>query len=154
MEANPATILWRTTSPTSAIALPAVALVKKQAAELQLTDTQVKSLVDLLNKVSADLNGLRNTSREANEALHNALCDSSKDMAAVQTLMESAQKADAAVANLELSTWAQIRKILTADQLEKLGEARGIAGVAPGSLGEQKSNSQGAETAPPAPPVR
>lgn len=145
--------------PAMALAPPQVAMIDRSADTLALTDDQKTKLSASLTKSDSALATLRQTAAAATKAVRDAVMAPTFDSARAATLLANAQKADAAISNAELQTWAEIRAILTPDQMTKLSEAmsrrmggfQGGTGANRGTRGGTRGGNRGGQPGNPAP---
>lgn len=112
-----------TTCVTSALALPSVHMVWDLATELELTDEQLRTVISALDTTEGMVKSLRARASNAAAAARKALLDPSRSAASVKTSVDAARRAEADVAAVELQAWMDLRTMLDANQLKKLGEA-------------------------------
>ncbi|MDH7601877.1 MAG: periplasmic heavy metal sensor [Armatimonadota bacterium] len=136
---------------TMAVAPPTAAMVDRMT-DLQLTEDQATRLKSILTESEKQLMSLRQKVADACRALREAVFAEQYDSAKVQALASEAQKAESAVLSAELQTWAQIRSVLTAEQVNKLQGPVGWRG-GPRQGGSRGAGGQpGGFAAPPPPP--
>jgi Spy/CpxP family protein refolding chaperone len=139
-----------------AIAPPPVAALD-QTADLQLTEEQMARLKSILTESEKQLMSLRQKAADASQALRQAILAEKYDADKVKRLAAEAQKAESAVLESEIQTWAQIRQVLTAEQVNKLQGMFGRwggprPGGPPGAVGPQPGQPGGFAAPPPPPP--
>jgi len=147
--------------PAAALAPPQAMMLDRAAETLQLTDEQKGKLRDVTTKSEEAMRPILQKASEASLALRAAVLAPEYDAEKVKQLVTNAQRAEDQVINARLATWAQIRSVLTADQLAKLQEVmtmrrRGTGGPTPGSGtppgGSGPGSGGSSESAPPPAP--
>ncbi|MGQ9454850.1 MAG: periplasmic heavy metal sensor [Armatimonadota bacterium] len=101
-----------------AIAPPSAAMMDRFAGLLE--DDQPARLKAVLEDSDKKLATLREKAADASRALRQAVFAEGFNLAEVQSLAAEAQKAEAAILNAEIQTWAQIRGILNSKQVGML----------------------------------
>lgn len=151
-------------SPAQAVNPPMAQMVERQAELLQLTDDQKTSVTTLLTNRATAVRPLQQKLSQACQALRTAVTAQQYDAAKLKTLAAQAQAAEAAVVDAHLATWAQLRTILSAEQIGKLQQGGWMRqpptrdpGAAPGGQPARPRNGQfappppGGQDAPPPP---
>ena len=116
---------------TMVLALPPPQMFEMHAEQLQITDEQKAGIREALGKAEKTLRPLRDESAQKAKALRDGLFTFGNGPLALRTLTDAAQNAETAIGNAELAAWNELRKILSAEQLKKLGEIMGGPGMMP-----------------------
>ena len=127
--------------------MPPVGILQHGAEALGLTADQIKQLKDLAQNGDATMPPLMKAVGESCKAFRDALVASEFDTEAVAKLAATAESNEAAVVTARIAEWAQIRTILTADQITKLQEMMSLPPPGPGGPGGPPPGG-----APPPPP--
>lgn len=108
-----------------AIAPPSPMMIERSAEVLGLTGDHKTRLTATLAKGEAALKDLRPKLDAASKALREAVMAPSYDGSKVTELLAKAMQAELAIANSEITTWTEIRAILTPAQVTKLSGLMG-----------------------------
>jgi len=145
--------------PAMAVTPPQSAMLERMADQLQLTDEQSTKLNEVITKNQQTMTTLSQKAAEATKALRTAVLASEFDVQKVKDLATAAEKAEAAVIAADIDEWAQIRSILTADQIttmremtSKQGTRQAPSGPPPDGDGQAPPPPDGDGQAPPPPP--
>jgi len=110
--------------PSSALMLPMVALYRT-GGPAGISDEQAQKLRAAFDKSEKAMAPIRAQAEEAVKALREAILADNYDSRKVADLAARATKAEAAIVSAEVDTWAQVRPILTLEQVKRLREFPG-----------------------------
>lgn len=130
--------------------MPPFGILQHGAQALGLTQDQITKLKDLAQKGDETMPPLMKAVGESCKAFRDALTAPEFDTEAVAKLAATAEKNEAAVVTARIAEWAQIRTILTADQIAKLQEM--MSAPPPGPGGPGGPPPPGGAPPPPPPP--
>jgi Spy/CpxP family protein refolding chaperone len=136
-------------SAAMAVAPPQASAVGNLADKLQLTDDQTAKLQEVTAAGDKALKPLKQKADDAAKALRTAVLSPTFDAAKVKDAAAKAQKAETDVISVSISTWTQIRSVLTPDQETQLQDL--MRDLRPGPGGTPPSPPSGTD-GPPAPP--
>jgi hypothetical protein len=117
---------------------PPAAIIDGLTAMLSLTADQAASLKTVLTAIQP----LMKAAGDAGKALRDAIFATDYDSAAIADLATAALTAEGKVLSASIDAWAQIRSILTADQLAKLQQRPGPGGPPPDGSGSSSTSSR------------
>ena len=137
--------------PVTITSPPPSVMMERIAQTLQLTVDQLTNLKNASAAYEQALLPLTKKSKEATDLLRTAVIASDYDSAKANIFVTKALKAEEDVITANLDAWAQIRSILTADEMKSLktilGQQRPGQGQRPGSTGQgQNANGTSATT--------
>ncbi|MHB0997622.1 MAG: Spy/CpxP family protein refolding chaperone [Armatimonadota bacterium] len=133
------------TCPSMVVMVPPSFALDGMAQGLKLSASQKSKLKGILTKSEKSIQPLREKASKATQALRTALMATKYDANKVKSLAAAAEKAEAAIVSANISTWSQIRSVLTADQIKMMQapmRPAGMRGPGGGQFGPPPSGGQ------------
>jgi Spy/CpxP family protein refolding chaperone len=117
-----------------ALMMPPPQMFARMGDMLQLTEDQKTKLNTIFQKADTVRGPLAEKARNASEGLRAAALADQCDTGKLQEMAAQAERAEADLVKAEIDNWAQVRTVLTVDQVKKLREMMTPApGMRPGA---------------------